>query len=159
MAQSCPTLCNPMDCSPPGSSVHEIFQARILEWVAISFSILINKANLMGLLRWRSSKNSACQCRRPKSCGFNPWAGKIPWRRKWQPTPVFLPGKFVDRGAWHAIRGCKKSDTTERLSTVLPNESTMNKGSHLDARQEVPPFPTFFLVCYSPFITQFPVSL
>ena len=30
-----PTLCNPMDCSPPGSSVHEIFQARILEWVAI----------------------------------------------------------------------------------------------------------------------------
>ena len=38
VAQSCPTLCNPMDCSPPGSSVHEIFQARILEWVAISFS-------------------------------------------------------------------------------------------------------------------------
>ena len=32
------TLCDPMDCSPPGSSVHEIFQARILEWVAISFS-------------------------------------------------------------------------------------------------------------------------
>ena len=38
VAQSCLTLCNPMDCSPPGSSVHEIFQARILEWVAISFS-------------------------------------------------------------------------------------------------------------------------
>ena len=37
--QSCPTLRDPMDCSPPGSSVHEIFQARILEWVAISFSI------------------------------------------------------------------------------------------------------------------------
>ena len=36
--QSCPTLCDPMDCSPPGSSVHEIFQSRILEWVAISFS-------------------------------------------------------------------------------------------------------------------------
>ena len=36
--QSCPTLCNPMDCSPPGSSVHEILQARILECVAISFS-------------------------------------------------------------------------------------------------------------------------
>ena len=35
--QLCPTLCNPMDCSPPGSSVHEIFQASILEWVAISF--------------------------------------------------------------------------------------------------------------------------
>ena len=37
-AQSCPTLCDPMDCSPPGSSVHGIFQTRILEWVAISFS-------------------------------------------------------------------------------------------------------------------------
>ena len=36
--QSCPTLCDPMDCSPPGSSVHGISQARILEWVAISFS-------------------------------------------------------------------------------------------------------------------------
>ena len=36
--QSCPTLCDPMDCSPPGSSVHGILQARILEWVAISFS-------------------------------------------------------------------------------------------------------------------------
>ena len=39
VAQSCPTLSDPMDCSPPGSSVHEIFQARMLEWVAISFSI------------------------------------------------------------------------------------------------------------------------
>ena len=37
-AQSCTTLCDPMDCSLPGSSVHGIFQARILEWVAISFS-------------------------------------------------------------------------------------------------------------------------
>ena len=38
VAQSCPTLCDPMDCSIPGSSVHGIFQARVLEWVAISFS-------------------------------------------------------------------------------------------------------------------------
>ena len=38
VAQSCPTLCDPTDCSLPGSSVHGIFQARILEWVAISFS-------------------------------------------------------------------------------------------------------------------------
>ena len=38
VAQSCPTLCDPMDCSLQGSSVHGIFQARVLEWVAISFS-------------------------------------------------------------------------------------------------------------------------
>ena len=38
VAQSCPTLSNPMDCSLPGSSIHGIFQARVLEWVAIAFS-------------------------------------------------------------------------------------------------------------------------
>ena len=38
VTQWCLTLCNPMDCSPPGSSVSGIFQARVLEWVAISFS-------------------------------------------------------------------------------------------------------------------------
>ena len=38
VAQSCPTLCDPTDCSLPGSSVHGILQVRILEWVAISFS-------------------------------------------------------------------------------------------------------------------------
>ena len=38
VARSCPTHCNPMDCSPPGSSLHGTLQARILEWVAIPFS-------------------------------------------------------------------------------------------------------------------------
>ena len=41
VAQSCPTLSNPMDCSPPGSSIHRIFQARVLEWGAIAFCKLI----------------------------------------------------------------------------------------------------------------------
>ena len=41
VAQSCPTLSNPMDCSLPGSSIHGIFQAKVLEWVAIAFSDLI----------------------------------------------------------------------------------------------------------------------
>ena len=39
VSQLCPTLCNPMNCSPPGSSVHGIFQAKILEWVAFAFSV------------------------------------------------------------------------------------------------------------------------
>ena len=41
-----------------------------------------------------SGKKAACQCRRCKKCGFDPWAGKIPWRRKWHPTPIFLLGRF-----------------------------------------------------------------
>ena len=40
VTQSCPTLSDPMDCSPPGSSVHGIFQARVLEWGAIAFSAM-----------------------------------------------------------------------------------------------------------------------
>ena len=40
VTQSCPTLCNPTDCSPPGSSAHGIFQARVLEWGAIAFSLI-----------------------------------------------------------------------------------------------------------------------
>ena len=45
------------------------------------------------LTRWLSDKESTCQCRRHKSSGLDSWVGKIPWRRKWQPTPVFLPGE------------------------------------------------------------------
>ena len=46
-AQSCSTLCDPMECSLPGSSVHGILQARILEWVAISFSNYYKKITLI----------------------------------------------------------------------------------------------------------------
>ena len=49
--------------------------------------------------RWYSGKETACQCKR---YSFDPWVGKIPWRRKWQPTPVSLPGKPMDGGAWWA---------------------------------------------------------
>ena len=49
VAQSCPTLCDPMDCSLPGSSIHGIFQARVLEWGAIAFSM----TNLDSILKSR----------------------------------------------------------------------------------------------------------
>ena len=42
---------------------------------------------------WLRGKEPACQCRRPKRHGFDPWVRKIPWRRARQPTPVFLPGE------------------------------------------------------------------
>ena len=41
-----------------------------------------------------AGKEPTCHCRRHKRHGFDPWVGKIPWMRSWQPTPVFLPGKF-----------------------------------------------------------------
>ena len=47
--------------------------------------------SIMELPRWHSCKESICQCRRP---GFDPWVRKIPWTRKWQPAPVFLPVEF-----------------------------------------------------------------
>ena len=56
---------------------------------------------------WLSGRESACQYRRHR---FNPWVREIPWRRKWQPTPVFLPGKshgqrsLVGYNPW----GCKR---------------------------------------------------
>ena len=60
-----------------------------------------------------SGKESTCQCRRHKRCGFNPWVRKIPWRRKWQPTPVFLLENPMDRGAWRAtVCGVTESDMT-----------------------------------------------
>ena len=51
---------------------------------------------------YASGGESACQCGRCRRLRFSPWVKKIPWRRKWQPTPVFLPGKFMDRRAWQA---------------------------------------------------------
>ena len=51
VAQSCLTLCDPMDCSPPGSSIHGIFQARVLEWDAIVFSATGDKEPLNGAVR------------------------------------------------------------------------------------------------------------
>ena len=65
---------------------------------------------------WLSSKESTCQCRR---CRFDPWLGKIPWRRKWQPTPAFLPEKSHGQRSLvgYSPRGCKELGMTEQLST------------------------------------------
>ena len=70
------------------------------------------KICLAWLPRWLKGKESACQYRR---CGSDPWVRKIPWRRRWQPTPVFLPGEshgqrsLVDYSPW----GHRESDMTD----------------------------------------------
>ena len=48
-----------------------------------------------------SDKEPACQFRRHKRCRFDSWVEKIPWRRTWQPTPVFLPGE--SHGQWNLL--------------------------------------------------------
>ena len=80
VAQSCPTHCNPMDCSPPGSSVHGILQARLLEWVAISFSRRSSWPRglnpcLLCLLHWQVDSLLACttwEAQSVYSLGQNP---------------------------------------------------------------------------------------
>ena len=47
--------------------------------------------SLLGFPHGACGKEPLCQCRKHKRLGFNPWVGKIPWRKAWQPTPVFLP--------------------------------------------------------------------
>ena len=68
-----------------------------------------------GLPWWLSGEESACQCKR---CGFDPWIGKIPWRRKWQHIPVFLPGESHGKKslAGYSPKGHQESDMTEQLS-------------------------------------------
>ena len=168
----CPTLCNPKDCSPLGSSVHGIFPGkntgvgwhfllqgislaqglnwrlllgrRILYFWAIrkAFKYLfVNKIYLF-LYKWSKLKKTCftspyflspvsrlyplkerikwddfpwcLQHRRPV---FNPWVRKISWRRKWQPTPIILPGKSHGRRSLvgYIPWSHKESDTTKRL--------------------------------------------
>ena len=68
-----------------------------------------------------SGKESVCQCRRHRRCRFNPWVRKIPWSRKWQLIPIFLPGKFHGQRSLigYSQWSCQESDTTEWLSTQL----------------------------------------
>ena len=76
---------------------------------------------LFGLPRWCSGEESPCRCRRCKRCGFNSWIRKIPRNRKWQPIPVFLPGKFHGqrRLAGYSPEGHKESDTIEYATHTM----------------------------------------
>ena len=160
VAQSCPTLCDPMDCSSPGSSIHGIFQARVLEWSGLPFpfpddlpdpgidsgspALLADAlpSEPPGIPDSSAGEESSCKAGDPGpipgsgrstgegtgyplflgfSCdsagkesackpGFDPWVGKMPWRRERLPTPVFWPGEF--HGLYSPC-GHKESDTTE----------------------------------------------
>ena len=159
--QLCLTLRDPMDCSLPGSSIHRIFQARVLEWGAIAFSepsllpfisgdcghsvqvtciwwpFPFGEGNRFGKLdftqkmagNWLDSDLRGASKERGlvvqsyvpylssiSSLGSSFWGASIrTWRRKWQPTPVFLPGESQGRESLVGGRlwGRTESDTTE----------------------------------------------
>ena len=110
--KSCLTLATPWTvCSLSVSSLHGTSQAGILEWVAISFSMYMCMCVCIYIYIHTSICTYLCVCVYIYTCG------KIPWRRKWQPTPVLLPRKFH---GWRSLVGyspwgLKESDTTERL--------------------------------------------
>ena len=84
-------------------------------------SFVIDYNRNEGLLMWCSGKEPTCQCRRCRRCEFNPWAGKIPWRRAWQPT-LENP---MDRGAWQAIvHRVTKSQTQLKLLSARTHTCT-----------------------------------
>ena len=80
----------------------------------LCLSLEFSSAGVEFTYRWPSGIESACQCRRCKKCSFDPWVGKISWRRKWQPMPVFLPGEFHEQ---RSLVGGKESDRTEYACT------------------------------------------
>ena len=99
----------------------------------------LNKCIVVCLLpRWCSGKESTCQCKRHRRHGFNPWVGKIPWRRgKWQATPVFLPGKSQGQRSLEGYSpwGCKELDTTEHPCTHTQFLTEVFYIIHVNARK------------------------
>ena len=91
VAKLCPTFCISMDCSLSCSSVRGILQARVLEWVGISFSKGSSQPRDQTWVSYIAgtffTNWATRECRRP---WFNSWVGKIHWRRDRPPTPVFL---------------------------------------------------------------------
>ena len=109
--QSCPTLCDPIDGSPPGSPVPQILQARVLEWVAISFSNAWKwKVKVKSLSRvWLLATSWTAAYQAPPSMGFSRqeyWSG-VPL-----PSPNSCLENPMNRGVWWAsVHGATKSQT------------------------------------------------
>ena len=132
--QLCPTLCDPMDYSPPGSSVHGILQARILEWVAVFFSRVSSQSRDWARISQVSCplcrashvalmvKNPPAKAGDVKRCTFDSW------RRARKPLQCSCLENPMDRGAWWAIvhRVAKSWTQLKRLSTHIYITSSLS---------------------------------
>ena len=120
--QSCPILCDAMDGSPPGSSIHGILQARILEYISSFSSRGSSQSRVQPHIlhcrwvcyQWTSlvAQMIKCLLTMQETPGFSPSVWKILWGRKWQPTLVLFLENPMDGGVWQAIvHGVSKSRT------------------------------------------------
>ena len=101
------------------------------------FLYTLNKSR--GFPGGASGKEPACQCRRHKRNRFDPWVGKIPWRRAWQSIPVFLLENPMDRGAWQATvhRVAKNQTRLKQPSTKHAILVTVPKGLRSEREESV----------------------
>ena len=110
-----PYLENPMDRRAWPATVHRVAKNRTqLKPLSISYYILAMFWDFQ-VAGWLSGKESTCYCREHQRPGFYPWVRKIPWRRKWQPIPVFLPGKIP----WTEEPGSLQSMGLQRVGQNL----------------------------------------
>ena len=138
VAQSCLTLCNPMDCSLPGASVHEIFQARVLKWVAISSSressLPRNRTHVSCIGRWilyRGNTREAPYSTWKSWCSlwdFNKWNiffNLVPW--EWNNScitePVIGGTSYVSSTLLISLHAWLYLSLTITLCTVLKMEA------------------------------------
>ena len=105
----CSCLENPMDRGAwDHKGVHGVTKSRT------QLTDYAQHIYYLWLPSWRYGKEPACQCRRHKRLGFNPWVRKTPWRRAWQSPPVFLPGNPHGQKSLegYSLQGHKESDRT-----------------------------------------------
>ena len=107
-AQSCPTLCKPMDCSPPGSSAHRISQARILEWASISSSRGLNP-HLLHLLHWQMDFFTSSPT----------WASHL-WRSKTKWKQTKMSSKQVKNHVQHTSFEYEANCHQNLKRTIIP---------------------------------------
>ena len=139
VTQSCPTLCHPMDCSLPGSSVHGIFQARILKWASISFS---RGSSPLRDQTWVSCIAGRC---------FAVWATREAWKKAY-----IL--KFLGRSASIKVRrkktGWQRSSLSCRQILILwssdSSACSMDSTTKIDLKIHFFPIATIlFLLCWT----------
>ena len=123
VTQSCLTLCDPKDCSLPGSSIHGIFQARVLEWGAIAFSVT-NRLGDSKLGKHAQQegpvvKNPSANPGNIRDAGLTPGSGRSPGGGHGHPLQYSCPENPHERGAWRATvhRVAKSCTYLKWLST------------------------------------------